>query len=59
MLRFAMLFLVCCVSCGVLGFGGSAPVSWSWAPALFYFFLILSVAGFLPRPAELKEGTSP
>jgi len=59
MLRFAMLSLVGCVSCGVLGFGGSASVSWSWAPALFYVFLGLSAAGFLggtlPWPAELRE----
>jgi uncharacterized membrane protein YtjA (UPF0391 family) len=59
MLRFAMLSLVCCVSCGVFGYGGGAAASWTWVPAMFYVFLGLSIVGFLggtlPRPAELRE----
>lgn len=59
MLRFAMLSLVCCVSCGVFGYGGGDPVTWTWAPAMFYVFFGLAVMGFLggtlPRPAELQE----
>jgi uncharacterized membrane protein YtjA (UPF0391 family) len=59
MLRFAMLCLVCCVSCGVFGYGGSASFTWSWAPAMFYVFLALSAVGFLggtlPRPAESRQ----
>lgn len=59
MLRFAMLSLVCCVSCGVFGYGGNAHVSWTWAPAMFFFFLFLSVLGFLagtlPRPATVHK----
>jgi uncharacterized membrane protein YtjA (UPF0391 family) len=59
MLRFAMLSLVCCVSCGVFGYGGTGPVTWTWTPSLFFLFLFLSVLGFLggtlPRPAELQQ----
>lgn len=59
MLRLAMLSLICCVTCGVFGYGGIAPVAWTWAPALFYIFLGLSVVGFLggtlPRTPELRE----
>ncbi|MCY2967441.1 MAG: hypothetical protein NT069_28060 [Planctomycetota bacterium] len=54
MLRFAMLSLICAITCGVSGYTGTMPFAWNWEIVLFVLFLSLSIAGFvggtLPRP---------
>ena len=59
MLRFAMLSLVCCVSCGVFGFGGGPASSWIGTQILFLVFLVVAAFGFLgglrASPTGLRE----
>ncbi len=54
MLRFAMLSLICAITCGVSGYPGTMPFAWNGEIVLFVLFLTLSIAGFvggtLPRP---------
>lgn len=60
MLRIGLLSLICSMSCGVFGFGGSASsTSWIGGQVLFFVFLALSVAGYLGgllvNPGSLHE----
>lgn len=60
MLRIGLLSLICSMSCGVFGFGGSvSSTSWIGWQVLFFVFLVLSVAGYLGgllvNPGSLHE----
>jgi uncharacterized membrane protein YtjA (UPF0391 family) len=57
MLRLAMLSLICSVTSGVFGFGGSASPPWLWGqilfPVFFVFATISFLGGLLVKPAAL------
>ncbi|HTI50676.1 MAG TPA: hypothetical protein VL475_06990 [Planctomycetaceae bacterium] len=59
MLRLAMLSLICSVTSGVFGFGGSASPPWPWGqilfPVFFVFATIAFLGGLLVQPVALQE----
>lgn len=59
MLRFGLLSLICCVSFGVFGFGGSHAANWVGGQVLSLVCLACSAVGFLAgvwlKPTGLRS----